>query len=251
MNRRLLVMLAALVAYSPAVFADDGWRFRLTPYIWLAGLKGDVATIPGSPAVPIDISPSDALSDTETGVMVMLDARKGRHGVYTDFMYTDVRSDTTLLPAPINLTLRSVSKTTAFTAAYQYEIYNDESAFVDLLAGARYWDIDSELNFGRGLGQLATKKLSHDESWVDPLIGVKGRTALGDTKFFLAGGAGVGGFGAGSDTFYEWNVAAGYLWSKTIGTAVGYRMFKLDYEDGGFIYDVKQEGWQVGLTWFF
>lgn len=28
-------------------------------------------------------------------------------------------------------------------------------------------------------------------------------------------------------------------------------MYDADYEDDGFSYDVKQDGWQVGLTWNF
>jgi hypothetical protein len=40
-------------------------------------------------------------------------------------------------------------------------------------------------------------------------------------------------------------------WNKSIGTALGYRMFDIDYEGDGYVYDVKQQGWQVGLTWAF
>jgi hypothetical protein len=32
---------------------------------------------------------------------------------------------------------------------------------------------------------------------------------------------------------------------------LGYRMFDVDYEDDGYVYDVRQQGWQVGLTWAF
>ena len=251
MNCRIHLMLLATLAYSSAALADDKWQFSLTPYIWFAGLKGDVSTIPGAPVAPIDVSPKEAFDDTETAIMVMLDAKKGINGVYTDFIYTDVQQDATLLPAPVNLTLKSTTKATAFTLAYQREVYRDDSAFVDLLAGARYWKIDSELAFGNGLGLLAGKKVSNDESWVDPVIGVKGRTSVNDTGFYVTGGVSLGGFNVGSDRFYDWLAAVGYQWRDNIGTAIGYRMFDLDYEDDGFVYDVKQKGWIVGLTWTF
>ena len=32
---------------------------------------------------------------------------------------------------------------------------------------------------------------------------------------------------------------------------IGYRKYKLDYDQNGFEYDVEQEGWQVGPTWAF
>jgi hypothetical protein len=246
----LLVVIALNLVTLPA-WAGEGWNYRLTPYLWFAGLKGNVATIPGSPTVPIDISPSQALEDTETGLMVMLDAKRGPHGLFADFLYTDVQSEEELLPAPIGLSLRSVTKTTIVSAGYQYEVFRRDRAVVDVLAGARYWDIDTELRFGSGQGPLDGRKVTHDESWIDPMLAVKGRIPLGDSRFYVQGGASVGGFGVGSDLFYDLNGAVGYQWTPTIGSAIGYRMFDVDYEDGGFLYDARQQGWQVGLTWAF
>jgi hypothetical protein len=240
-----------MVIAPAAVGATGDWRFQLTPYLWFAGLKGDVATIPGAPVAPIDISPSQAIEDTEVGLMLLVDAKRGRHGVFADFMYTDVRSDEELLPPPIGLTLRSVTKTTMVSLAYQYEVYRQESAVIDLLLGARYWDIDSELRFGSGSGLLDGQRVNHDESWIDPMLGIKGHAPLGSSRFYVEGGLGLGGFGVGSDLFYEFSAAVGYQWNKAIGTAIGYRLFDVDYEDNGFIYDATQQGWQVGLTWAF
>jgi hypothetical protein len=246
------VLALLLLVAPPSGLASDGWQYRLTPYLWFAGLKGDLATIPGAPAAPIDISPSEAIEDTETGLMLLFDARRGRHGVFADFLYTDVRSDEELLPAPIALTLRSVSKTTIFSLAYQYELLRQDDTIVDLIAGARYWNIDSELRFGSGTGgPLDGRRVSNDESWIDPMLGIKGRMPLGNSAFYVEGGAGLGGFTLGSDLFYEVSGAIGYQWTPAIGTALGYRLFDVDYEDDGFVYDARQQGWQMGLTWAF
>ncbi|MCB1859307.1 MAG: hypothetical protein KDI63_13590 [Gammaproteobacteria bacterium] len=250
-SRLLLLPLAILQILPLTSLAADSWQIRLTPYLWFAGLKGDVATIPGAPAAPIDIPASDALDDTESSLMFLVDAKHGRHGLVTDFLYSDVRSEEELIPSPIGLTLRSVTKTSVFSLAYQYEIYRHDQALIDLMLGARYWHVDSKLRFGGGLGLLAGKKVTNDESWIDPALGIKGRTPLGGTKFYLEGGVILGGFGVGSDHFYEFNGAIGYQWNQAIGTAIGYRMFDVDYEENDFIYDVRQQGWQIGLTWSF
>lgn len=252
MSARALLLAILVLHIAPrTAWGEDDWQFRLTPYLWFAGLKGDVATIPGSPTVPIDVSPSQAIEDTETGLMLLLDAKRGQHGVFADFIYTDVKSDEELLPPPIGLTLISVSKTTIFSLAYEREIFSQDQALVDVMLGARYWNIDSELSFGGGSGLLAGRRVTHEESWIDPMLGIKGRMPLPNSSFYIQGGAGLGGFGLGSDLFYELNGAIGYQWNKAIGTAVGYRMFDVDYEDGGFVYDARQQGWQVGLTWSF
>jgi hypothetical protein len=236
---------------STTAFAQDAWQFRLTPYVWLAGLKGDVGTIPGQPAVPVDVSASDALRDLEGGGMFLLDARRQRHGFLVDLLYTDVQSDTELLPSPIGLNLKSISKTTIATLAYQYEMFRNDQTVLDVLAGLRYWKVDTELQFGGGLGILAGRGIRNKESWVDPGIGIKGRAPLGTSRFYVEGGLGLGGFGVGSDLFYEINANIGYQWTKSIGTTLGYRMFDVDYENDGFVYNVRQQGWQLGLTWAF
>jgi len=249
MRYKLLFAMGVMLSCQPA-FAAENWQFRLTPYAWFAGLKGDIASVPGSPSVPVDIPASDALKDTEASAMLVFEAQKGRHGFFTDLLYSDVRSKEDLIPA-IGLTLKSTSKTTIFTLAYAYQIYDQGGASIDLLAGGRYWDIDTTLRFGGGSGLLAGKKVSHSESWLDPAIGIKGRASLGDSRFYLAGGAALGGFGPGSDSFYEITANIGYQWNKSIGTTIGYRLFDVNYEHNDFLYDVKQQGWQVGLTWAF
>ncbi len=232
------------------VIEDKGWEFRLSPYGWFAGFEGDVASIPGLPAMPIDIPASNALEDTESSLMLMFEAKKNGMGFFLDVFYSDLQSKETL--AEVNdreLVLNSTTKTTMVSATYLHEIYNQNESVIDVLAGARYWNIDSSLSLTGGAGIIPPG--NHEESWVDPVIGVKGRSTIGATKMYVAGGAAVGGFGIGSDLFYDFNVNLGYQWSDSIGTTVGYRLYDLDYENDGFIYDVKQEGWVIGLNWGF
>lgn len=249
--RKLLVGLVGTLLCSGALADDGDWRFALSPYLWFAGLEGKIGTIPGQPAVPVDISASDALDDTEASLMLMLDAMKGRHGFIVDAFYSDVRSDYELLPAPISLELRTITKTTILSAGYQYELYGEGKAALNLMAGVRYWDIDSTLRFRSGLGELGGRTITNTESWADPWVGFKGTRPLGQSDFYVRGGAVIGGFDVGSKLFYDLTATLGYRWSEAIGTAIGYRRFDVDYEDDGYVYDVTQEGWGLALTWTF
>jgi len=223
------------------VIEESHWDFRLSPYAWLAGFKGDVAGIPGLPPASVDISPSDAFDDSEIAVMAMFEGKKNGKGFLMDFMYSDTESEDAIAGS---ITLTSRTKTTVVSGAYLHEVYNHENTVIDAFVGIRYWDIDSHLSLiGPGVG--------HTESWVDPLVGIKGRTALGDTNFYTSAGVSLGGFGMNSDHFYDLNANLGYQWSKSIGTTIGYRLYDLDYENDGFIYDVRQQGWVIGLTWSF
>ena len=247
------VVLVTVLSARPLHAAEpaQGWDFNLTPYAWLAGLRGDIAAAPNVPAAPIDVSPSDVIDDLEATLMLIFSARRDRHGVYTDLFYADIQSDQEVLPPPIDRSLRVGAETTLFTLAYQYEVMRSDAASIELLAGGRYWSVENRLRFTGGSGPLTGRQFRSEESWTDPLLGIKGMTSLGETRFYLVGGGAIGGFGAGSDFFYEVSGGVGYRWSPAIDTVLGYRRLEVDYGSGDFLYDVVQQGWQLGLTWHF
>jgi hypothetical protein len=43
----------------------------------------------------------------------------------------------------------------------------------------------------------------------------------------------------------------GYAVTNSVVAAIGYRLFNVDYEHNAFVYDVKQQGWMLGLVWVF
>jgi hypothetical protein len=238
-------VLAAILAV-PGVASAADWEFKLAPYLWFAGLEGDVATIPGVPSAPIDVSPSDAIQDTEAAVMLMFEARKARHGLFVDLIYTDVRSKEEVFP-DLGISLRTVSKSTILSGAYQYRLVEGEGNNIDLMGGLRYWEVDSFLSFTGPLQVSGRNK----EDWVDPFIGLKGYYRFGSSKFYTSYGAAVGGFDAGSKLFYDLSLNLGYQWTDAIGTIIGYRLFNVDYDHKGFLWDVQQAGLGVGLAWRF
>ena len=244
--RHLVFALVTLLVTPVVSLATDTWQFRLTPYLWFAGLKGDVATIPGVPSAPIDVSPSQAIEDTEAALMLMFDARRGRHGLFVDFIYTDVRSNDEVFPN-LGISLRSVSKSTVLSGAYQYRMVDSDASSLDLMGGLRYWEVDSSLDFSGPAGISGRNK----EDWVDPFIGLKGYYHFGNSKFYTSYGAAVGGFDVGSKLFYDLNLNFGYQWTDSIGTVIGYRLFDVDYDHKGFLWDVEQAGFGIGLAWSF
>ena len=78
---------------EPIVETESQWEFRLSPYAWFAGFEGDVASIPGSTTVPIDISASDAFDDTEASFMAMFEGKKNGKGFFVNFFYSDLQID--------------------------------------------------------------------------------------------------------------------------------------------------------------
>ena len=245
-STKVFALALAMILVAPTAASAADWEFKLAPYMWFAGLEGDVATIPGVPSAPIDVSPSQAIEDTEAALMLVFEARRGRHGLFADVIYTDVRSEEEVFPN-LGISLRSISKSTVLTGAYQYRMVDNSAGNLDLMAGLRYWEVDSFLAF---TGPLETRG-RNTEDWVDPFIGLKGYYRFGASKFYASYGAAVGGFDAGSKLFYDLNLNLGYQWTNAIGTVVGYRLFDVDYDESGFLWDVQQAGFGIGLAWSF
>ena len=71
---------------------DGQWHFAVAPYVWFAGLNGDVS-VRGLPDVPIDESFSDIWESFHFGFLAHFEGRKDRWGFATDIMYMrDLRS---------------------------------------------------------------------------------------------------------------------------------------------------------------
>jgi len=76
------------------VAENNQWEFRLSPYAWFAGFKGDVASVPGlGDPIYVDISSSDALSDTEASLAFVFEGKNGKHGFLTDFLFLVFQQD--------------------------------------------------------------------------------------------------------------------------------------------------------------
>lgn len=245
-----LMVLLTMLTLTQAKAADSGqWQFQLAPYAWLAGQDGNVATLPGLPAADINVDfYDDILGNLNGALMLGGEARKGRFGVVVDVSYTDIEAEDST-PGPFFNSLTSRTKSWIVSGGLMYRLLENQTAFLDALAGARYWSVESNLSLSGGL--IRPRDISNTKDWVDPVVGLKGLMPFGGTKFFISGFVLIGGFGAGSDFMWDANANIGYQWTKSFATTLGYRYLAVDYEQDDYKYDVAQQGVVLGLSWRF
>jgi hypothetical protein len=84
-----------------------------------------------------------------------------------------------------------------------------------------------------------------DEEWVDPSIVARAVAPIGEKWRFEARGN-VGGFGVGSEMFYQLQLDFVYAMSDRWQFGLGYRYIDVDYESGSgatrFLYDMSTFG---------
>lgn len=246
-----LTVIAALFFGSIVMPLDAEaaeWDVQFAPYLWFAGLEGDVATLPGLPPASIDLSFSDVMENFEIGFMATGEFRNGSFGFFMDVIYIDVEPGGAA-PGPFFSSVKVDAETLVLTGTAFYRIAESGGAFLDLMAGARLWSIDTTLTLGAGA--LPAVTVSNAKTWVDPMIGFKGKTPIGASRFFASGGALIGGIGIASDFVYDLWGNVGYSWTESFDTSLGYRHFGVDYKKGSFLYDVEQSGPTLGLSFRF
>jgi len=256
-NHPLTTWAAALsLAGCPCGAQAAEWQFEFTPYIWASAMKG--GTQAGQlPRVDVDMSFGDIVNILDAGLMGAFEARKGRWGVLLDAIYMKVSDGGTASrtgPGPVGATATAHAdvefKQTTLAAAAAYRLSEGRSP-VDLVGGFRYLKVDVGARIDATLfGRAGAEARSAEKSWADPYVGLRVQHPLSE-RWTLMGYADVGGFGVESDFTWQAAVGASYEFSKTVSGKIGFRQIAVDYDKGGFIFDMKYQGFYVGAGFRF
>ena len=232
-------------AYSQDATGGKDWSFELAPlYLWGIAISGDMTIKGNEQNVEADFG--DIFGNLNGVFTVHFDtAWKEKWGGWVDLNWVNLEADKNTPPGGT-----VTPKLTMFMSEFAgfYRLNKDAHKF-DFFGGIRYTDIDGKLEFS---GPLGTQK--GNESWVDPMFGLRWRWKFAD-KWALITRGDIGGFGVGSD--FAWSASGLIDWRpwKHVGFLLGYRALYQDYENGSgsekFVYDATMHGPIIGLniTW--
>lgn len=255
--RRLRSSAVVLFAFAaPAAAADlpaqakitteSGWSFAFAPYLWAAGLQGDIGQF-NLPEVEVDASFLDILDHFEFGFMGVGEARYDRLGFMSDFMYIELSTGSDVDAGPVDADIDVSAETFTFLGATEFRLIDEEGGSLDALAGARVWWVKTDIDFS---GAAINASGSDSDTWIDPIIGLKGQLNL-SPDFYLASWAMIGGFGVSSDLTWDVMGGLGYNARDSISFVAGYRGLGVDYENDGFVFDIVQHGPILGAAFRF
>ena len=187
------------------------WEIRIGLPGWLAGLSGE-SGVKGVKDYA-DVSFDQLLTHlTHFPIALSIDARYRRWELYADGQYIEVGTSATL--PGLLFTNADVHIKSAFAeGTIGYRLINCDKGYLSLFAGARWTYLQGDLSiFDNGDARLAIlrellgipKRLdfSGSTSWVDPVIGARGKVRIWKATSLYAE-ADVGGFNANADTAYE------------------------------------------------
>ena len=247
----MFALCALSVATQPAraqwttrgAASDKGWRFAVTPYLWFAGLNGDVGV--GPLTSHVDLSPGDILKALNFGAMAYVEARRQWFVGGVDALYVNLGGAKAIVFRGDTGTFNLKLKETIASPFIGYSVGN-ATWTVDIIAATRYWNINADLNVDRANGRSID--VSNGINWWDALGGLRLTGIIVPRLRFTAAGD-AGGGGAKSD--WQAHADVGYDVSTKWTVGAAYRVIGIDYTKNNFVLDLHQKGFVLAGTYRF
>lgn len=132
-------------------FADNNeWEYAFTPYLWMTGQEGEVATLPPAEPAKLDISFKDIMENLDMTFMGFFEAKKGRFGIFAEVFYTGVSADADT-PGDDFSGADYEQDLWAVTLAGSYQLTQNDQYQIEALVGVRHWDLDNTFDLDAGL----------------------------------------------------------------------------------------------------
>lgn len=234
---------------------------QITPYMWAAGLDGDISPFRRGPTIGVEKSFSEVMDDLNFGGFINIWGRYDRFVLWGDVMYVDTTDSRNTGPLPAftipgvgaippggNIAAKVDTKQFNATLLGGYRVIDTGQYTLDALGGARLWQISNDVKLTGSLGGMSGS-VSYDESfgWVDPLIGLRVFRPLTE-KLSLLAQADIGGFGIGSDLTWSALATVNFVFSDRFSASMGYKVLDVDYDHDGHVYDTRLGGPVLGIT---
>ena len=235
----ITIVLIIITAASSQIAVAEEWDWKVTPYLWASGIKGDTQVGPVSGDV--DVSFSDIVDVLSGGALVHLEAHNGQHLLSTDLLYLALDADATFprVGGAVNVDLDSLILEGSYVRKQATD--NGYSGFE---VGVRYWDMDLKL------APVQLDAIKRGKDWADGFIGYRAHRKFKDNWSYTA----RGNIGAGGSDF-SWNLELAFERELSSGNSLsfGYKLLDVDYEtttQGGlpFRLDVTFHGIVLGYT---
>lgn len=196
MNIRLTLLLCSLcfsasaqaqpAVASPATQSSaltDQWQFSVTPYAWGMGITGSISHNDRSLG-EVKLTPGDILSDLKMAAMLVVEAKRGRVGLFLDGMYGDLGKTASRVVGRADLQASTSLTMSMLTLAPTYNFQNTPAFSMDGLVGARFMWQNASTTFSISETRLSVTESSNQQIGA-AVAGIKGRYNFGNSGYYL------------------------------------------------------------------
>jgi hypothetical protein len=229
----VLLTSAITVAVSPEAKAGEGWDVSVTPYMWAAGIDGQIDI--GTQSSNISYDFSDIIKDLNLAAEVMLEVNRDRWVNWAVFDYFSLENGDVNV-GPLNANLESDMLLFAVGSGYRFD--TSDRSTLDVLLGVRYLGMDNKLKIS-GVGNV------HGNNDVyDAILTLRPRLRLSD-RWTLSPTLSIGT--GDSDYVLGMSPQLLYTISDRLDARFGYRRLSYNFKDGSDEVDITLAGLYFGL----
>ena len=251
-------------AGSAADDTDGGWRFSVTPYLWVPRIDGTLnfSAYPlAGNEIEVSVDPGDYFEHLDLPLMFAASARKGAWSLATDFFYADFSGEGSTVTSvsgsggrvevPIDAGSSVELTTTIWSLVGGHVLMDGRTGTLEFIFGFRYMAVKSSLDWRFTAGtDLAsqTGSVSQTADLWDGLIGTRGEWRPGAGNWLIPFYV---DFGTGTSVS-TWSGSAG------VGYAFGwgdvrllYQYLTYDAEEDDLLEKLSLTGPALGVTFHF
>lgn len=188
---------------------------------------------------------ADALANLDFAFMGAVGASNGQWSVLLDYLRYDLSFGRT--PQGPLIGAINTSLTAQMLNLYAGYRVGDRAVWqIDLLAGLRWFDMDSRLSV---LPAPPGGSNAVSDSWITPLVGPCARARLAE-RWRVTGFLDYGGFGSDQET-WQALLTADFAVNDRWTLRAGYRLVSFDSAENGTLFRFRQSGPILGATFRF
>lgn len=225
------------VVETPVV-ETNSWENEITIYGWLPTIS---ATTPFPDSDDGSVDAEQIIDDLKMVFMGGYSGRNDTWSVYGDLIYVDLgNSKSHTFPnddvADISLDMKAM----LISGGIGYNVVNNESGILDVIAGVRYLDLKVDLT----TDLFENRNLSVSKDFTDFVFGVRGLMNINE-NWYIPYEADIGT----GDSEVSWQLFAGLGYRYDWGDVkLGYRYLKYDMEDDAIVEDLTLNGAVLGVS---
>ena len=247
-------------AESLAIAGEEGggWRYSITPYLFLPFSTEGTAAVEAGDPVSFQLDLGEVLDLLQGAASLRAEAWNGDFGLIGEVYYVNIADDASIdgggpLGGSVDVDVDVKQTYWNFLAAYRFadgvNSAGHHYAF-DVSGGLRWNSLTQDIDLDFSGVPLPDQSLGGTEQWWEPVVGIRGAVQVAE-DWTLGARAEFAGFGVNGDDL-QYTVLVGADWKAWERTSLkfGYQWYGIDFstDDGDFAYDVDQNGLYLGLT---
>jgi hypothetical protein len=259
-----LIIVLLMLCCTPSLRGQEArdtilwndWNFRVSPYFWFVGLKGDIyrPPVPGNPIEPpppkygVDVGFKDIRNSIKFALMLAGQYRGER--IVAQFNFSSLILESEAI-TPLELLLQdNIINLSYFGGDLEagYRVVRNPKFEVDALAGLKfiYFGIDLSTDIAGSVEVEGARQ----KGWIDPTVAVNLRYYPFRKVSFIGYGD-IGIPGVGSDFSSQFFTMVQYHFTKTFFTSLGYRSYFIKIPEDEAIFSGQLQGWIARLGFQF